>query len=144
MVVTTSAVDPADRTHPARLPIGCFYLDLRNILLDSSLKSLLMILKRLIGLGWAEEDHATAVLKAGYTHASFYRLGKDISFKQRWNNFARVGGNRGLIFLFIAISSVSVVSLASRLLKILDISPVETEIVFKDTWEFGVGVALVI
>lgn len=40
-----------------------------------------------------------AFLKTGHTLGSFHRLGKDFSFKQRLNNFDRIGDSSGLMFL---------------------------------------------
>lgn len=97
MVVMASKVDQAPRKpalHVAQEVVPIWVLD--EPLVDS--KSLLIILRRGMGLYLEGKDFSTAFLKTGHTLDSFHGLGKNLSFKERLNNLARTGYNSGLIF----------------------------------------------
>ena len=61
-------------------------------------KSLLMIQRRLIGLYLDGSDRSPEPLKTGHTEDVFHDLGKDFSFRQRLNNFVRIGDISGEMF----------------------------------------------
>ena len=57
-----------------------------------------MIQRRLIGLYLDGSDRSPEPLKTGHTEDVFHDLGKDFSFRQRLNNFVRIGDISGEMF----------------------------------------------
>lgn len=48
---------------------------------------------------WEGNDHMSEFLKTGHTLDTFHNLGKNFSFNQRLNNFAKIADIFRLIFL---------------------------------------------
>lgn len=58
-----------------------------------------MTLRRLMERYCDEDEHPSTFLKTDQTADNFHRLGKNVSFRQRLNNFIRIGDNSGIRFL---------------------------------------------
>lgn len=65
----------------------------RTIFLFIASKILLITLRRLKGRYWDVNERSPALLKTGYMLDTFYSLGKDVSFRQRLNSFAKIRDN---------------------------------------------------
>ena len=57
-----------------------------------------MIQRRLIGLYLDGSDRSPEPLKTGHTEDVFQNVGNDFSFRQRLNNFVRIGDISGEMF----------------------------------------------